>query len=200
MPAMTSRFSFRLVSTAQAAVAVVTLVGGQGVPRLGGKELMVKVEVVLLAGVQHPAHDGGIHQQAVQALCRVEAVLLAALSRVHGVLHGQLGQGTEHGVGAADAQAGLLLNHVMYPVDILRAVTATAEIAQHRKRNLTVLVAYQLAAKAKIAVYDGGHLQKKFTNHKINTAIGHVFLIFYLYFCSHNVSFTFLLFTTHKDK
>ena len=62
------------------------------------------------------------------------------------------------------AQAGLLLNHVMYPVDILRAVTATAEIAQHRKRNLTVLVAYQLAAKAKIAVYDGGHLQKKFTN------------------------------------
>ena len=159
-------------------VAVMTLVGGQGIPRLGGQELMVKVEVVLLAGVQHPALDGRVHQQAVQALCRVEAVLLAAAGRVDGVLHGQFRHRAENGVGAADAEAGLLLYHVMHTVDVLRPVAATAEVAQHGKRNLAVLIAYQCAAKPKVAVYDGSHQTKKFTNHKINTAVGHVFLIF----------------------
>jgi hypothetical protein len=89
---------------------------------------MVEVEVVLLAVVQQPALDGRVNQKAVQALCRVEAVLLAALGRIDGVFHGQLSHRTQYGIGAADAEARLLLYNVMYAVDVFRHVATTAEV------------------------------------------------------------------------
>ena len=99
---------------------------------------MVKVEVVLLAGVQHPALGGCIHQQAVQVLCRVEAVLLAATGRVDGVLHGQFRHRAKNGVRAADAEPGLLLYQVMHTVDVLRTVAATAEIAHSMASEISL--------------------------------------------------------------
>jgi hypothetical protein len=82
----------------------------------------------------------------------------------------------------------------MYAIDVFRPVATTAEIAKHGKRNLAVLVAYKRAAKTKVTINGGGHQAKKFTNHEINTAIRHVFLIFYLYFCTHMPDIRSLLF------
>jgi len=107
---------------------------------------MVKVQVILMARNEHTAPDCCIDEQAVEPLCRVEAVVLALLGGIDDILHGQFGEDAQHGVRAADTETRTLRELSLQHVDVLGAVTAADEVAHHRKQSLPILIAEERAS------------------------------------------------------